>query len=89
MTVEDKLYQTRFNVDTIPHITVDFGLCDPCETKPCLYVCPAQNYQLDDDKMSFSWQGCLECGACRVACLRGAIEWNYPRGGFGVSLRYG
>jgi ferredoxin like protein len=89
MAVEDKLTTTRFNVDVEPHIRIDTGICETCPEKPCLYVCPAQNYVLSDDKLVFSWQGCLECGACRIACPRNAIDWAYPRGGFGVCLRYG
>jgi ferredoxin like protein len=89
MAVEDKLTTTRFNVDIEPHIRVDIEICETCLDKPCLYVCPAQNYVLSDGKLVFSWQGCLECGACRIACLRNAIDWAYPRGGFGVCLRYG
>ncbi|MDY6911458.1 MAG: ferredoxin family protein, partial [Chloroflexota bacterium] len=37
----------------------------------------------------FSYDGCLECGACRISCAKGAVDWNYPRGGFGVSFEYG
>jgi ferredoxin like protein len=89
MVIEDKLTTTRFNVDTEPHIRVDTGICETCPEQSCLYVCPVQNYVLEDGKLVFSWQGCLECGACRIACTRGAIDWAYPRGGFGVCLRYG
>lgn len=89
MNIEDKLYQTRFNLDTISHIEVDIRVCENCPDKPCLYVCPVQNYKLKDGKLSFEWSSCIECGACRVACEWGAVAWNYPRGGFGVSLRYG
>jgi ferredoxin like protein len=89
MAIEDKLATTRFNVDAEPHIRVDTGICQDCPEMSCLYICPVQNYLLKDGKLVFSWQGCLECGACRIACRRGAIDWNYPRGGFGVSLRYG
>ena len=89
MAIEDKLATTRFNVNTEPHIKVDTKICETCPEKPCLYVCPVQNYTLEDGKLAFSWQGCLECGACRIACTRSAIDWAYPRGGFGVCLRYG
>jgi ferredoxin like protein len=89
MAIEDKLCTTRHNVDSEPHIKVDFEKCETCPEKPCLYVCPVQNYILRDNRLVFSWQGCVECGACRIACPRLAITWNYPRGGFGVALRYG
>ena len=89
MAIEDKLLTTRLNVDTEPHIKVDTEICETCPEKSCLYVCPVQNYVLRDGKVVFSWQGCVECGACRIACPRQAISWEYPRGGFGVALRYG
>ncbi|MFC1914402.1 ferredoxin family protein [Chloroflexota bacterium] len=89
MAIEDKLYQVRFNIDAIPHIKVATDICESCSDKPCLYVCPVQNYTLQDGKLSFIWQGCVECGACRIVCPLGAIQWDYPRGGYGVHLRYG
>jgi ferredoxin like protein len=89
MAIEDKLTTTRFNVDAEPHIRVNTEICETCPEQACLYVCPVQNYVLSDGKLVFSWQGCLECGACRIACTREAIDWAYPRGGFGVCLRYG
>ena len=89
MAIEDKLSTTRFNIDIEAHIRVNANLCLTCLEKPCLYVCPVQNYTLKDSNLAFSWQGCVECGACRIVCPKSAIEWNYPRGGFGVSFRYG
>jgi len=89
MAVEDKLSTTRFNVDAKLNISVHTEICATCPGKPCLYVCPVQNYVLTDGKLESSWQGCLECGACRIACTRDAIDWSYPKGGFGVCWRYG
>ena len=80
----------RFTVDSKSHIKVNRAICDICSERPCLYVCPVQNYQLSQEgSVDFLWQGCLECGACRTACMKGAVEWHYPRGGYGVSYRYG
>jgi ferredoxin like protein len=89
MNIEDKLSKLRFNVDADAHIKIDFELCEKCADKPCLYICPVQNYTIQDGKLAFSWQGCIECGACNIACRCGAVKWDYPRGGFGVYLRYG
>ena len=34
--------------------------------------------------------GCMECGTCRVLTQDTAeLEWNYPRGGFGVQFKFG
>jgi ferredoxin like protein len=89
MTIEDKLSSTRFSLDRQPHIKVETQRCQDCDTKPCLYVCPVQNYSLIEAQIVFSWQACVECGACRIVCAYGAIDWNYPRGGFGLQLRFG
>ncbi len=89
MAIEDKLATTRFEVDAAPHIRVNTELCEDCREQGCLYICPVRNYTLEEGKLSFSWQGCVECGACRIVCEAGAIAWDYPRGGFGVCLRYG
>ena len=88
--IEEKLARIRFTVDAKPHIKVDGAICDTCSERPCLYACPVQNYRLtEESSVEFLWQACLECGACRIVCIKGAVEWNYPRGGYGVSYRYG
>ncbi|HOV79032.1 MAG TPA: hypothetical protein PK728_02920, partial [Bacillota bacterium] len=43
-----------------------------------------------ESEISFDYAGCLECGTCRAVCpKKGAIDWRYPRGGFGINYRYG
>ncbi len=60
-------------------------------TKPCLIICAAENYKWDHerDALIFNHEGCLECGACRIVCPRDAIDWSYPKGGYGVRYRFG
>ena len=89
LNIDDKLSKVRFLVDQEPHIKVNTQLCQTCKEMVCLYICPVENYRIADDKIVFSWQGCMECGACRISCPNKAIEWHYPRGGFGVCLRLG
>lgn len=90
MSVNDKLLTTRFLVDSgTPHIVVNASICADCIQKPCLIGCPVQCYQKDKETVIFSWENCVECGACRILCPHGAVSWNYPRGGFGVCFRYG
>ena len=89
MKVEDKLALNKFEVDREVHIRVDELICDRCEPKHCLYVCPAECYVVRDDHVRFSYEGCLECGSCRFACDCGAITWVNPRGGFGICYQYG
>src|SRR5579885_3021792 len=85
--IEERLELVRFKVDKTPHIRVRTEECKGCDTTPCVFVCPAGLFELLGDEMHFSYEHCLECGTCYVACERKAIEWEYPRGGWGVSFR--
>lgn len=73
------------------HIIVNKEACALCQDKPCLVVCPASLFKLDQrGELSFDYAGCLECGTCRMICAQKGIEkWTYPRGTFGVVYRYG
>ena len=86
--IEDKLYLNRYLVDEIPHLVIkNQAVCAACVDKLCLNFCPARVYEWKDDHMSVGYEGCLECGACRIACCHDNIDWKYPRGGFGVQFR--
>ena len=89
VTIEDKLAVNKYDVDRDVHITVDEGICQVCDENYCLYACPADCYKVIDGHVTFSYEGCLECGSCRIACDKGAIEWNLPRGGLGICYEYG
>jgi ferredoxin like protein len=90
-TVDEKLTHVVFELDRNPHITVKKELCRACTSRPCLYICAAENYKWDEegDALIFNHEGCLECGACRIICPQDAIDWSYPRGGYGVRYRFG
>jgi ferredoxin like protein len=85
----EKLLQVRHVVAIEPHIVLDNSKCVTCDLKPCLYVCSAGCFADEDDKIKFSYEGCLECGTCRVMCSKQALTWGYPLGGCGVSFRIG
>lgn len=88
--MEELLSLNKYEVDDeCAHIELDKEICRECLSKICAFVCPAGLYTLKGEEISFDYAGCLECGTCRVACPRGGIKWNYPRGGFGVVYRYG
>ncbi len=92
LSIEQLLGLNKFVVDDDEaHIVVKKEICSSCRPKPCTVACPAGLYSVKDGELSFDYAGCLECGTCRVVCPRAseAIEWKYPRGGFGVSFRYG
>lgn len=88
-TFEEKIATPRFKVDEIPHIIVHAEVCEGCSVRACVYVCPANLFvPLDDGGILFNYEECFECGTCYIACNReGAIEWSYPRGGYGVTFR--
>ena len=86
-SVDERLELVRFKVDKTAHIRLNREVCVECETHECVYVCPAGLFELLGGEMHFSYEHCLECGTCYVACGRKAIEWEYPRGGWGVSFR--
>ena len=88
MTIEEKLETVRFNTDHTPHIVVDTSRCTNCAPKACVYVCPANLFELSaDGRVLFSYEHCFECGTCYIACREGAVRWSYPRGGYGVCFR--
>jgi ferredoxin like protein len=91
MTVDEKMATVKIKIDKEAHITVEKSLCKDCATRTCLIICSAENYKWDEnnDELVFNYEGCLECGACRLICPKGAIDWTYPKHGCGVKFRFG
>ncbi len=92
MKLEDKLFLLKFNWDDQSHINiVSQDVCARCPDKPCTIVCPAGVYHWDEEnqKTVVSYENCIECGACRMICPYENIACVMPRGGFGVSYKYG
>lgn len=89
--VEDKLFLDRFKVDEEPHIRIrDQAVCNGhCEEEPCLYFCPANVYRREKDRIVVAYEGCLECGSCRIGCPQLNIEWRWPTGGYGITHKFG
>jgi ferredoxin like protein len=89
-SIRAKLGRDAIKVDEVKHIKVKQELCRSCAERHCLYVCPAQVYSLDKEgSIALDLDACLECGTCRIACVSHALEWDYPRGGFGVQYKFG
>ncbi len=87
--LEERMRTVRFKVDDQPHIVVNAAVCAKCSVRACVYVCPANLFvPLDDGGILFNYEECFECGTCYIACNQeGAIQWSYPRGGYGVTFR--
>ena len=92
--VEERLFQNRYRVDSSrPHINIiDPEICHgQCKDKDCTHLCPAACYtQEGNGRVVLITDGCLECGTCRVICNEHRnVNWEYPRGGYGVLFKFG
>lgn len=91
--IELKLALNTFNVDRErAHIRIiNSNTCLECERQQCINCCPANCYSpMADGRVLFSYEGCVECGTCRIVCNEFYnVEWTYPRGGFGIQYQHG
>jgi len=88
--ITDHLFElTSYRIDNVPHISVNRGTCKLCDHRACVFTCPAGCFQWNEAgaRIDFAYEACLECGTCSIICDKGALQWNYPRGGFGVRYR--
>jgi ferredoxin like protein len=91
MNIEAKLGLDVFKIDAEPHIVIDHEVCRAkCQIRYCLHICPAGLYTVDQQgEVQVNYEGCLECGACFIACTYEALTWHYPKAGHGVQYRFG
>ena len=93
LSLDARLGLDKYEIDEEnSHITVNQTLCQSCELKPCLTVCPAEVYKWVDGQIVVRYENCLECGTCEISCEtggNGSIVWQPPVGGFGIIFRYG
>ena len=90
--VEEKLFQNRYLVDAgRPHIKVKPHKVPSAGLLAMTTLCPAGCYTKNEaGQVEVAADGCLECGTCRIVTRKtGEVEWNYPRGGFGVLYKFG
>jgi ferredoxin like protein len=85
--LEEKLYLLRHVLDEKSHIKIDEEACMRCTDRVCLDICPANVYSYVESKVFIAYENCVECGTCRIACP--FVEWVNPKGGTGISYRYG
>ncbi len=94
-TLEEKLYTVKFKADTESHLVVKEAKncveCGNAHGRPCLTFCPANVYEWEgvEEGLAVRYEGCLECGACRIGCPYDNIEWRYPKGALGLTYRIG
>lgn len=91
ISLDKRLSCVKYTVSDKPHLFINPDVCKFCKEKPCLYICPSQVYKKNDtmdENIKVEYENCLECGACRIACPYGAIDWNYPEAGCGVCYKF-
>ena len=89
-SIQNKLAVMKYNCSETTHLTVESETCKKCKDKTCTYICPANVYSVDEatGEIMVSYENCLECGACRIACPKKKLEWRYPCAGCGVVLKH-
>ncbi len=90
LKLEDLLQRDIWDVDEDPHIEIPK---DPEQQvglpkKALVYLCPAGCYTMVGDTVLFSYEGCFECGLCRVVSPEDKIKWEYPKSGKGIQFRF-
>lgn len=90
-TMYERLAHTHFETDDVCHITIDAERIRKAGIAATLVkICPAQVYsQNEAGDLEAEFAACLECGTCRQIAPQNALQWHYPRGGFGVEYRQG
>ena len=93
MSIEEKLGLLKYKNDRESHISVfNHDICaNHCKDKPCIRVCPAKVYEWNEESntINVNYENCIECGAARMICPFDNISWEMPKGGYGVSYKYG
>ena len=89
MIVDEIFEIVSYKIDAEAHIRVNQDICHECTHRACTFACPARCYQWNEERerIDFAYEACLECGTCLLICDREALDWHYPRGGFGVHFR--
>jgi ferredoxin-like protein FixX len=72
-------------------IFYDEQKCDGCGA--CALVCAANLWAVPAGRKARLApkyrELCLECTACHAVCERDAIEYRYPDGGAGITIKHG
>ena len=89
--LDNKLATVKYSTDTVSHLKPCNEDCKECTSKCCTYICPAGVYEWSEEKQKLlvNFENCLECGACRIACEKQSLDWEYPKGTKGVTFKNG
>jgi len=92
VNVDNLVVAIKYYVDEeFAHIQVrEPAICNVCRNNPCLAFCPVHVFTQDaQGKIMVGYQACVECGSCRIGCPLHNIDWQLPRGGYGVAYKFG
>jgi len=89
LSLAERLDLVRRRFADESHIEVDQEAFRSDPDRAVLFICPAQVFKLSEDGATciVNYEDCLECGTCQVA--RRYTTWRNPKGGYGVTYRYG
>lgn len=60
-------------IEEVVTLELDVGLCNGCGL--CLAVCPRAVFTMETGRVRLADRGaCIECGACALNCVPGAIS---------------
>ena len=87
--IQNKLTTVKYNCAKETHLIVNQKICGKCKEKTCIYICPADVYNVDKTtgNIVVQYENCLECGACKIACPKKNIKWQYPPASCGVVFK--
>lgn len=91
LSLDDKLGIDCFFIDKqTPHIEINKVYENEEQINLLIMACPAGLYQYDNGKITFNYEGCLECGTCRVLSKGKVVKsWGHPMGSKGIEFRQG
>lgn len=89
LSLAQRLDLVKRKLHDVSHIEVDQQAFRQDADRAVLFICPAQvfKHNAEDDTCIVNYEDCLECGTCQVA--RRYTTWNNPKGGYGVTYRFG
>ena len=89
LSLAERLDLVRRRFADESHIEVDQEAFQADPDRAILFICPAEVFKLNEDAGTciVNYEDCLECGTCQVA--RRYTTWRNPKGGYGVTYRFG
>ncbi|MGC9009331.1 MAG: ferredoxin family protein [Sulfolobales archaeon] len=85
LRIEELIKRNTWDIDKEPHIIIldDKKLPIKALTK----LCPMRCYVVEENRVVFHYEECVECGLCRILSDSTVLKWEYPRGGKGIIFR--